>query len=178
MLKLNSHQVAHKTEIGAVVIGLGDENAVQQAIGQMKIDVQASRPDLNTEQFLLETMLPTPVAELMVNVRHDEQFGLILTLSSGGIFVELFKDAVTLILPIEDREIHEALDQLKIAPMLHGYRGKAGVRLETLVKTIQQLVDYMTEQRDRIAEIEINPVFVYPDAAYAVDVLTQIYQTK
>jgi len=178
VLKLNSSQVTHKTEIGAVVIGLGDENAVQQAAEQMQKDVHMSKPEIDIEHFLLENMLPAPVAELMVNIRHDNQFGLVLTLSSGGIFVELFKDAVTLILPTQNAEIQDALDQLKIASILQGYRGKTGINQENLIVAIEQLVDYMIVHRNRIAEIEINPLFVYTDAVCAVDVLTQIYQSE
>jgi len=178
VLKLNSAEVAHKTEIGAVAIGLKNTHDVKQAMTEMQTEINRARPDLIVEGFLLEEMLPTPVAELMVNIRHDDQFGMVLTISSGGIFIELFNDAVTLILPVQNTEISNALDQLKIAKILKGYRGAEVINEQTLVTTIQQLIDFMTLNQDRVAEIEINPLFIYADRAYAVDVLTQLYRTN
>ena len=178
VLKLNSAEVAHKTEIGAVAIGLNNSHDVEQAMKKMQTDISHARPELMAEDFLLEEMLPTPVAELMVNVRHDDQFGMVLTISSGGIFIELFNDAITLILPAQDTEITNALDQLRISKILKGYRGAEAIDEETLVTTIQQLIDYMTLNQDRVAEVEINPLFVYIDQVYAVDVLTQLYRTN
>ena len=178
VLKLNSQDIAHKTEIGAVVVGLNDMSEVGKAIHQMQIDVKNANPELRSDSFLLEKMLPKPLAELMVNIRQDSQLGMIMTLSSGGILIELFEDAVTIILPAFETEILKAINQLKISKILNGYRGSQTADKNSLVNGIKKIIDYAIENRYHIAEIEINPLFVYADEVYAVDVFTQVYQSR
>lgn len=178
VLKLNSKDIAHKTEIGAVVVGLNDKSEVDKAIHQMQIDIKNANPALRSDSFLLEKMLPKPLAELMVNIRQDSQLGMIMTLSSGGILIELLEDAVTIILPAFETEILKAINQLKISKILNGYRGSQAVNKNSLVNGIKTIIDYAIENRNRIAEIEINPLFVYANEVYAVDVLTQVYQSR
>jgi acyl-CoA synthetase (NDP forming) len=182
VLKLNSQHIAHKTEIGAVIIGLNDKPEVDKAMRQMQISVAKSNSNsklkLNTDNFLVEKMLSKPLAELMVNIRHDSQFGMIMTLSSGGILIELLDDAVTVILPAFEAEILRAINQLKISKMLNGYRGSQAVDKISLVNGIKSIIDYAIDNKDRIAEIEINPLFVYPNEVCAVDVLTQVYRPR
>jgi len=123
-------------------------------------------------------MLLKPVAELMVNIRHDDQFGLAMTLSSGGILVELIGDAVTLILPATKTDIVSALEKLKVSHLLNGYRGQPAVDQHKLVSCIKQLADYVIFNSARIAELEINPLFVYTDQIYIVDVFMQQHEQK
>ena len=177
-LKLNSQHVAHKTEIGAVAIGLNDRLEVDKAILKMKIDVANADPTLSTDSFLVEKMQSKPLAELMVNIRHDSQFGMVMTLSSGGILIELLEDAVTVILPAFEAEILSAINQLKTSKILDGYRGSQSVDKTALVNDIKRIIDYAIGNKNRIAEIEINPLFVYADGVYAVDVLMQVYQPR
>lgn len=175
VLKLNSNQIAHKTEIGAVAIGLKDRVALVAAAKQMQFNVTKAKPDLAISHLLVEEMLPTPLVELMVNIRQDPDFGLVMTIASGGILIELLSDAVTLILPARTSEILNAIDQLKVAKILNGYRASQPVNKQQLVSTINQIVEYAIANKDRMAEIEINPLFIYADTTYAVDVLTQIH---
>ena len=177
-LKLNSQHIAHKTEIGAVAIALNDRLEVDKATLQMQIDVGNADPTLSTDRFLVEKMQPKPLAELMVNIRQDSQFGMVMTLSSGGILIELLEDAVTVILPAFESEILNAINQLKISTILNGYRGSQAVNKTALVNDVKRIIDYAIKNKNRIAEIEINPLFVYSNESYAVDVLMQLYQSK
>ncbi|MFT5549262.1 MAG: acyl-CoA synthetase (NDP forming) [Gammaproteobacteria bacterium] len=177
-LKLNSQHIAHKTEIGAVAINLNDRLEVGKATLQMQFNVANADPTLNTDSFLVEKMQPKPLAELMVNIRHDSQFGMVMTLSSGGVLIELLEDAVTMILPAFEAEILYAINQLKISKILNGYRGSQSVDKTSLVNSIKKIIDYVIENKYHIAEIEINPLFVYANETYAVDVLMQVYQSR
>jgi len=177
ILKLNSSEIAHKTEVGAVSMGLNNKNDVEQALKQIQSSVNKALPELAAGNFLIEKMLPTPIAELMVNIRRDSQFGLVMTLSSGGILVEILADAITLILPANEAEILNALNALKLSKLFTGFRGSSGVNIQMLVDCIQRLIDYVVDNQYRIAEIEINPLFVYTDEVYAVDVLTHVYHS-
>jgi succinyl-CoA synthetase beta subunit len=144
----------------------------------MQIDVGNADPTLSTDRFLVEKMQPKPLAELMVNIRQDSQFGMVMTLSSGGILIELLEDAVTVILPAFESEILNAINQLKISTILNGYRGSQAVNKTALVNDVKRIIDYAIKNKNRIAEIEINPLFVYSNESYAVDVLMQLYQSK
>ena len=98
-LKMISPRLVHKTEAGAVVLNLKDEEALKLAVEKMRIDVTAYDADAVCEWFLVEAMSPNPLAELIVNLRKDSQFGAALVLGSGGVLVELMADTATLLLP-------------------------------------------------------------------------------
>ena len=170
-LKMNAAQIAHKTEIGAVRLGLNNAAEVEAAVQMMCAEVGAADldPKINTDCFLLEKMIAPPLAELMLAIRADPQFGLTMTLSGGGVLVEMLADAVTLLLPVSEAEILTALGRLKIAPLLNGFRGRAVVDKTKLAGTIMRLADYVIANKNRIAEIEINPLFVFAEEVCAVD---------
>ncbi len=173
-LKMNSPRIAHKTEIGAVCLGLKNVREVHKAVRTMRTDVARTNPELVTDTFLVERMVHKPLAELMVDIRTDSQFGLVMTLSSGGALIELIADAVTLILPASDVEILLALEKLKISRLLNGFRGSAAVNKHKLTETIKRLANYVKANTNRIAENEINQLIVIADDVYVVDVLMQL----
>ena len=123
VLKMISPLLAHKTEAGAVVLNLKDVDSVSAAAVQMKADVTAYNPKAVADRFLVEVMSPAPLAELIVNLRGDPQFGAALVLGSGGILVELVGDAVTLLLPTSPDDIARALKKLRVGGLLGGSEG-------------------------------------------------------
>ncbi len=175
VLKVNSNQIAHKTELGAIQTNLRDRQQVDQSLEKIMIELEHANPAIHAEKFIVEKMQPSPIAELMISVRHDAEFGHALTLSSGGIFVELFADALTLLLPATQIEIERALEQLKISKLLAGFRSRSKVDMTMLSDSIKRITDYVLENKHRIAQLEINPLFVYPDHTCAVDVLTYVF---
>ncbi len=170
-LKMMSPLLAHKTEAGAVVLNLADIDAVQAAAAQMKLDVADHDPRAVADMFLVEVMSPAPLAELIVTLRIDPQFGAALVLGSGGILVELVGDAVTLLLPSTPDDIVQALQSLRIARLLDGYRGRSQADLPKIAARIHDLCQAYIQERNNVAEIEINPLFVYSDHVCAVDAL-------
>ncbi|MGB7243245.1 MAG: acetate--CoA ligase family protein [Sulfitobacter sp.] len=170
-LKMMSALLAHKTEAGAVALDLCNAKAVGAAAARMKVDVADYNSDAVTDQFLVEAMSPPPLAELIVTLRHDPQFGAALVLGSGGILVELVGDAVTLLLPATHDDILQALKGLRVARLLNGYRGRPKADTSMIAAQIHDLCCAYLKERDTVAEIEINPLFVYPDHICAVDAL-------
>ncbi|MGD9741696.1 MAG: acetate--CoA ligase family protein [Dongiaceae bacterium] len=170
-LKMVSDRIAHKSEIGAVRLGLSTAQAVAEAADEMSTTVARHDKAANSGRFLVERMLPSPVAELLVDIRRDAQFGLAMTLASGGTLVELLSDAVTLLLPAAPDDIQDALARLKLSKLLDGYRGRPSADRKALVDYIGRLARFAEAQIDRIAEIEINPLFVLPNTTCAVDVV-------
>jgi succinyl-CoA synthetase beta subunit len=137
----------------------------------MQRSINEHQPTVEPGQFLVERMQPAPIAELMIGIRTDAQFGMVLTLAAGGTFAELMADAATLLLPATTRDIRSAIEKLKLARLLQGYRGGRAVDLDMLCRFVQGLCDYVVANRERIAELEINPLFVYEDRVMIVDVL-------
>ncbi|WP_299848880.1 acetate--CoA ligase family protein [uncultured Roseovarius sp.] len=173
-LKMMSDQLAHKTEAGAVAIGIKTPEALVRASEKMCADVTAYDLRAVRDAFLIEAMAPLPIAELVVGIRQDAQFGLAMTLGSGGVLVELVGDAETLLLPAGAPEIEAALRRLRVARLMQGFRGGRVVDMTALAGRLAALAEFAVTQAAEIAEIEINPLFVYEDDVLAVDALMRI----
>ncbi len=168
-VKMVHKDLMHKTEAGAVQLGLASADAVSEAVKQISEEVSRHHPGLADARFLIERNIEPPIAELIVSIRQDPQFGLALTLGSGGILVELIKDVVTLLLPSSTAEILEALKSLKIYALLDGYRGHAKIEMDTLAECIGKIAQFAVNNQQNILELEINPLFVYQQEACVVD---------
>ncbi|MGB3316034.1 MAG: acetate--CoA ligase family protein [Albidovulum sp.] len=178
VLKMMGPRLAHKTEAGAVAVGLTDTGALMTALETMRHSVRTHDPQAVTDSFLVEAMAPKPVAELILSIRSDPQFGMALTLGSGGILTELVGDSVTLLLPATADEIEAALLRLKVARLLGGYRGSRPLDITALARTLAGFAEAVAANADRIAEVEINPLFVHQDGITAVDVLLHEWPTR
>ena len=155
---LKGEGIAHKTEAGAVALGLSDDAALQAAAEVMP-----------TDHFLIEAMIADVSAELLVGVTLDPAHGYVLTLAAGGVLTELLQDRVNLILPASDDDVLSALTQLKTYPLLAGYRGAAAADLDAIVQTVMAVQDYV--QAAKPFEVEINPLMCRSHVAIAADAL-------
>lgn len=171
-LKAVSAKLPHKTEAGAVALGLEGVQAVRQAAERM-IEAVGAYGGPAVDRFLLERMVARPVAELLVGVKRDPLFGLVLVVASGGVLVELVRDAERLLLPVTDREIERAVRRLKAFQLIEGFRGRPRGDLAAVVASVRAVAAYAEAARDRILEIDVNPLMVLPEGegALAVDAL-------
>ncbi|MGI9271665.1 MAG: acetate--CoA ligase family protein [Woeseiaceae bacterium] len=165
VLKAVSSDLAHKSEAGAVAIDLGDTAAVELATGRM-----AGQFDC----FLIESMAGPTVAELIVGVSRDSSFGLSLLIGTGGTLVELLDDTVSLLLPVSRNDIASALDSLKAAKIINGYRGGATADIGLVLDAIEAIAAYAVAHKDSLMELDVNPLLVTPDAAIAVDAFIRV----
>ncbi|MEM7113774.1 MAG: acetate--CoA ligase family protein [Chloroflexota bacterium] len=154
VVKVLSDKIVHKSDVGGVALGLESKEAVETAVSSM-----AHLGD----RFLIEKMAPKPLVEMILGLTRDPQFGLALVIGAGGILVELFKDSQTLLLPISRAEVEAALGRLKIAPLLDGYRGQAKADKEALIEAVLNFGRFAEEHADSLVEVDINPLFVYPE---------------
>ena len=163
---LKARGVAHKSDIGGVRVGLPDRQALQQAMTEM-----------DQPAYLIEEMVSDPVAEVLVGVVADSVHGYLLTLAAGGVLTEVLADSQSLLLPVTRQDVAAAVSQLKLAPVLAGYRGKPPADIEKLIDAVlavQACVDTCRQQDDgraAISEIEINPLILTPTRAVAADAL-------
>lgn len=155
---------AHKTEAGAVRLGLSDRDQVRSAAAAMA----------GASGFLVERQITNTVAELLVGVLRDPAWGFQLTLGAGGVLAELLEDTATLAVPASPGEIRDALNGLRLGPVLAGYRGKSGANCGAIVAAACAVQDFATIEAARLFEVEINPLILTPDDAIAVDVLVRL----
>ncbi len=147
---------AHKTEAGAVRLGLSNLEGQAEMVG--------------STGYLVEEMVSGAVAEILVGLQRDPIYGLTLTLGMGGVTAEVLADTVTLILPASPDEILAALRRLRLWPLLDGYRGRPKADMAALADLALQLGALMASDTS-LEEIEINPVLVRQKGAVAVDAL-------
>lgn len=176
-LKMVSSKILHKTELNAVILNIKSELELRTAFENMRSSVSNVAPDLLSDKYLVEEMANTPIAELIVGIRSDTQFGLALTIGSGGVLVDLIGDVSTIILPTHSGEIKEVIKRLKVFKLLDGFRGKPKVKLDFVVDAIMKLIIFAQENLNLISEIEINPMFVYEDSVLMVDALIYAFDT-
>ena len=166
--------LAHKTDAGAIALNLLSWEEVKIAVDRMKKDVENFDPAAVSEKFFVEKMLEKPIAELLVNVRTDSQFGMAMTLAAGGVLTELLTDAVTILLPTNHNELENSLKSLKISKLFDGFRGGEMIDTEKLVTALIDLAEGVQNPTFGIKEIEINPLFIYKGKVCAVDVLMRV----
>ena len=155
--------IAHKTEHNAVRLNLFSAEAIEQTAIELFV---------LSDQLYLETMKPSLV-ELIVGVTRDPQFGLVLTIGSGGILVELLKDVKTLLMPARREAIETAVRTLKCAPLLNGYRGKPAADIDATVAAILAIQDYAITHAGSLIELEVNPLLIgaQGEGVFAADAL-------
>jgi acetate---CoA ligase (ADP-forming) len=163
-LKISSSTILHKTEAGGVALNL--RNAEE-------VEVAATRMANLGNELLIEKMVQGAVAELIVGLTRDPQFGLALVIGAGGIFTELLKDSITLLLPTNRDEIIRALKTLRIWKLIEGFRGKFGDQQATIA-AIESVCAFAATYADAIEELDINPLFVLPQGAIAADALIKM----
>jgi acyl-CoA synthetase (NDP forming) len=170
-LKLVSADLPHKTEAGAVRLNLESATQVSDAAKAIQRAVQDYSADLSQECFLVEKMVANSIAELLVGIHNDGQFGHTLTLASGGALVELVADSVTILLPTPREDITTALHSLQVAKLLRGFRNRPAADVDRLVDTICTIVAFAQQLGAKLDELDINPLIVHPDGCTAADVL-------
>jgi acetyl-CoA synthetase len=123
-------------------------------------------------------MFTDGVAEILIGVIVDPQFGQVLVLGAGGVLTELLRDSVSLLPPWTRPSIESALQTLAVRQLLAGYRGKAAADLDALVSTILAIARYASSKLTTLVELDVNPVIVRPAGLGAVAVDTMIRLRK
>jgi acyl-CoA synthetase (NDP forming) len=171
VLKVLHDELPHKTEVGGVALNLRSRADIQAAADRMLETVRAHAPNVVLEKYLVEPMQAAPLAELIVGVKRDPLFGMVLVVGAGGIFVELLKDARPLLLPVSRGDVEAALRSLKTFPLLDGFRGKPRADLGPVINAIMAIANYAGDALDTLSELDVNPLMVYENGAVAVDAL-------
>jgi acyl-CoA synthetase (NDP forming) len=172
-VKAVAARLPHKTEAGAVRLEVADVDDAVRAYRECTAAACAYLGVDTIDGVLLTTMLPPPVAELLVGARRDPSFGPVLTVGFGGVDVDLAPDVAIRILPVSEHEVRTMWSELRRSPILFGHRGSSGVDLEGLVGTALAVGACLLED-ERLGELELNPVFAYADRVIAVDAVGRL----
>lgn len=170
VLKAAGPGILHKTEIGAVRTGLA--GAEQVALAAAEIDAALASHGLEREAFLVQEQIPDGV-ELLVGIAGDPVFGPVLAIGAGGTAAELFGDVQLRVCPLDGEDPAEMLADLKMRPLLDGYRGAEPVDLVALESVIAR-VGAIAAAHPEIVELDLNPVLATPRAALAADCRVRI----
>ncbi|MEW6244690.1 MAG: acetate--CoA ligase family protein [Bacillota bacterium] len=168
VMKVLSPDIAHKTEVGGVCLDLRDEDAVKRAYAKMLENVRKKAPGALIEGVLVQKMV-TGGVEMIVGGLVDPSFGPVIMAGSGGILTELLKDTVFRLAPVDREEAVSMLQQLKGYKLLSGFRGKGPYDAGALADLIVRLSELLS--KEKIKEVELNPVKVLEEGCIAVDAL-------
>ena len=174
--KVCSSDIGHKTEIGGVQLNITSLDELTVAIASIITNVKRHAPNARLDGILIESMIDNAIVELMVSMRRDPQFGLVLTMASGGVMTEILQDASTVLVPANDMLVQAALDSLRMARLFDGFRGGASASRQAILDQVQLMVRLM-QARPELIEIEINPVMVSANSAICADALISVIST-
>ena len=167
VLKVMSPDVVHKTDSGGVRLGLANATQVGRAYSEIVSSIRQAYPKARVQGVSVQRMAPQGV-EVIVGMSKDAQFGPVLMFGLGGILVEVLKDVSFRIVPVTKRDAGEMIREIKGYPILEGYRGQKPASIRALEELIVKVSEFV-EKNPQIEELDLNPVFAYPDRAVAVD---------
>jgi acyl-CoA synthetase (NDP forming) len=167
VLKISSTDVVHKSDSGGVKLGLANATQVGKAYDEIMSSVKKAYPEARIDGLSVQIMAPAGV-EVIVGMSKDAQFGPVLMFGLGGILVEVLKDVSFRIVPVTERDAREMIKEIKGYPVLQGYRGQKPASIPALEQLIVKVSQFV-EKNPQIKELDLNPIFAYPDRAVAVD---------
>ena len=164
-VKVLSKTISHKSEQNGVRLNICDQESLVQAVNEL-LEIEPT--------LLIEEMVEEVVVELIIGVNTDPLFGNYLVLGCGGVLVELLNDSIPLLMPVSREDVVQALSQLKVYPLLEGYRGSAAGDIEAIIDSVMAIVGFI--EVHEVLELDINPLLVLKEGkgAVAVDALVKL----
>lgn len=169
VMKVISPQISHKSDVGGIRLFLQNADEVKAAYREMMENIPKKRPDASLEGVQLQQML-SDGKEVIIGMIRDPTFGPMLMFGLGGVYVEILKDVMFGIAPVDEKEAREMITGIKTYPLLAGARGTKPSDIDALVDTILRVSKLVCDFPE-IEEFEINPMMVFEEGkgAFAVD---------
>ena len=166
-LKIVSPQITHKSDAGGVKLGLTSADDVSRAYDEIAASAKRAEPGATIDGVSVQRMAK-PGVEVIAGMTTDAQFGPVLMFGLGGVLVEVLKDVAFRVVPITPRDASQMIRELQGFPLLEGYRGQEPADLDALQDILLKLSSFV-QAHPELDELDLNPVFAYPDGAVAVD---------
>lgn len=173
-VKIHSADIQHKSDVGGVKLNIRDEAELRLAFETVMDNCRKNAPDAKLEGVLLKPMLKAGV-EMIIGVNNDKDFGPMIMVGMGGVFVELFKDVQLAPAPLTREQTKKMLESLNSYPLLNGYRGNPVCDKEALADMLVSISEMAAKGKDSIKELDINPVFVTEEGVAIADALLVQY---
>ncbi|HSR25511.1 MAG TPA: acetate--CoA ligase family protein [Candidatus Eisenbacteria bacterium] len=172
VLKVQSPDIAHRSDVGGVRLGLRSAGEVRSAWDEVLAAVRAHRPDARVDGLLVARQVE-PVVELIAGVTVDDLFGPVVVAGAGGIFVEVLRDVALRLPPLDEEEARAMLEELRVAPLLHGARGRPRADVGAVAGVLARLGELALDLGRRLRELDVNPLLALRDGqgALAADAL-------
>jgi acyl-CoA synthetase (NDP forming) len=161
VMKIQSPDIAHKSEVGGVRVNIATKGEAFIAYREILENAQKHAPKAKIQGVLVAPMAKKGV-EIIIGTLSDATFGPMLMVGLGGITTELFRDVIYRPAPVSAAEAIAMLEELKAAPLLQGFRGAAKADVPALAQLISQVSLLAARLKDQVSEIELNPVLVHP----------------
>lgn len=171
VLKVLSPDILHKSDLGGVVLNIGDERAFQRAWEEIEENIRGEEAAI---QGMLVQKMARSGLEVIIGVHHDPGFGPVLLFGLGGLFVEVFHDVSLRLIPIQPVDAQEMVEEIRAYPLLNGVRGQGPMDMEFLLEILLK-VSRMVKDLPQIKEMDMNPFFLYPSKGLAVDALITLH---
>ncbi|MFA5311857.1 MAG: acetate--CoA ligase family protein [Methanomassiliicoccales archaeon] len=170
VMKIDSPDIAHKSDVGGVVVGVNTEEGVRQHFELMMSKVRSRVPGAALNGITICQMVKGK--EVIMGMNRDEQFGPVITFGLGGVFVEIMKDVTQRIAPLTQHDVDTMVRSIRSYPILTGARGGKAADVNSLKETIFKIAQISIDFPE-ISELEVNPVMVGDEGkgTYAVDAL-------
>ncbi len=170
VMKIDSADLPHKTEVGGIALGLESPEAVRKEFDAMMARVKAAKPDARLDGVLLQRMAPKGL-EIVVGAKQDGGFGPLVVVGLGGVLVELMKDSVAAPAPVTAAQAEVMLRRLKAAQALDGFRDLPPVDVGKLAEIVARISEFAADHADAVEELDVNPLICRGDDIVAVDAL-------
>ncbi|MBN2578333.1 MAG: bifunctional acetate--CoA ligase family protein/GNAT family N-acetyltransferase [Pirellulales bacterium] len=169
VLKIHSPDISHKTDIGGVMLNLGNDDQVREAFEKITGRAREKRPEAQIIGVTVQKMVTYPNSfELIMGTKKDPIFGAVIMVGMGGVAAEVFRDRALAMPPLNEALARRMLESLKSWPLLRGYRGKPGANIDRLIEIIMRF-SYLVADYPEIKELDINPLLVTPEEVVALD---------
>ncbi|MBO9695347.1 MAG: acetate--CoA ligase family protein [Sphingopyxis sp.] len=170
VLKVSSLDFPHRSDLGLVLLDIDTADAARDAFETIVARAYAAKPDARIEGILVQEQIMGGV-EMLVGLTYDPHLGSAITIGAGGIHAEILRDVAVRPLPVDEQDICEMVESLRIAPLLAGARGRPAADLDALVTLALAVAGLGLTAGPKLAELDLNPVIALPDRAVAVDAL-------
>jgi acyl-CoA synthetase (NDP forming) len=159
-LKVQSRDIPHKTDAGAVALNVRDPGAIRDSYAHLLLNCKTYAPHARIDGVLVQRMAEKGI-ECIVGIRRDELFGPMIMVGLGGIYVEVLRDVVLAPIPLTRDNAQEMLSRLRGWALLDGVRGGKPADVSALIDLIVRLSQFAIENADVIDDLELNPVLVH-----------------